>query len=71
MATRSSSMSNLVDDYMHLRTVPAILSIVFALASLYQFGGIAEVHLTWGLHPDDRTRDAHVARRAGRGVRVL
>ncbi|MFA9516330.1 hypothetical protein ACERIT_03790 [Halopenitus sp. H-Gu1] len=46
MATRSS-MSGLVSDYSHLRTLPALLSVVFALASLYQFGGISDVHLTW------------------------
>ena len=46
MATRSS-VSGLVSDYSHLRTLPALLSVVFALASLYQFGGISEVHLVW------------------------
>ena len=46
MATRSS-VSGLVSDYSHLRTLPALLSVVFALASLYQFGGITEVHLVW------------------------
>ena len=42
-----SSMSSVVDDYKNLRTVPALLGILFAVASLYQFGGIAEVHLSW------------------------
>lgn len=46
MATRSS-VSGIVSDYSHLRTLPALLSVVFALASLYQFGGISEVHLVW------------------------
>jgi len=45
MATRS--MSSLTNDYMELRTIPALLGIVFAIASLYQFGGISEVHITW------------------------
>lgn len=36
-----------MDDYANLRTIPAFLGIFFALASLYQFGGIATVELTW------------------------
>jgi hypothetical protein len=32
---------------MELRTIPAFLGIFFAIASLYQFGGISEVHLVW------------------------
>jgi hypothetical protein len=36
-----------VSDYANIRTVPAFLSIAYALASLYQFGGIASVELTW------------------------
>lgn len=43
----SNTPSGLMDDYMNLRTIPALLGIVFALASLYQFGGIATVELTW------------------------
>jgi len=44
----SSNMAGrLMQDYSHLRTIPALLSIGFAVASLYQFGGISEVHLTW------------------------
>jgi len=46
MASRNSP-GDLVSDYANLRTVPALLGIVFALASLYQFGGIATVELTW------------------------
>jgi hypothetical protein len=40
-------MGGLMDDYRNLRTVPALFSIVFALASLYQFGGIATVEIVW------------------------
>jgi len=43
----SRTMTGVVSDYSRLRTVPAMLSIVFALASLYQFGGISQVNLTW------------------------
>lgn len=44
-ATRSAS--GLMDDYTQLRTLPAMLSVAFVLASLYQFGGIAAIELTW------------------------
>ena len=43
MATRNG----LVGDYMELRTVPALIGIIFAVSSLYQFGGIANVELSW------------------------
>jgi len=43
----SNSMGNALSDYTHLRTLPALLSVVFILAGLYQFGGISEVNLTW------------------------
>lgn len=47
MAYSKSSLSGIASDYAHLRTLPALLSVVFAVASLYQFGGIAAVELTW------------------------
>ena len=40
-------MGDALSDYTHLRTLPALLSVVFILAGLYQFGGISEVNLTW------------------------
>jgi hypothetical protein len=40
-------MGNVLSDYTHLRTLPALLSVVFIIAGLYQFGGISEVLLTW------------------------
>ncbi|WP_200531986.1 hypothetical protein [Halorubrum sp. LN27] len=43
----SQSMGDALSDYTHLRTLPALLSVVFVLAGLYQFGGISEVMLTW------------------------
>ncbi|MDB9280522.1 hypothetical protein PN416_12745 [Halorubrum ezzemoulense] len=43
----SRTMSDTLSDYTHLRTLPALLSVVFILAGLYQFGGISEVMLTW------------------------
>jgi len=47
MASYNQSMSGMLSDYTHLRTLPALLSVVFVLAGLYQFGGISEVNLTW------------------------
>jgi hypothetical protein len=47
MGYSDSSMSGVVSDYARLRTVPALLSIFFAMASLYQFGGVAELNFTW------------------------
>lgn len=47
MASSHSSLNGLANDYMELRTIPAFLGIFFAVASLYQFGGITEVHLSW------------------------
>lgn len=43
----NKSMSGALSDYTHLRTLPALLSVVFVLAGLYQFGGISEVMLVW------------------------
>jgi hypothetical protein len=43
----SNSMGDALSDYTHLRTLPALLSVVFIIAGLYQFGGISEVMLTW------------------------
>lgn len=42
-----SGVSSMLSDYTHLRTLPALLSVVFVIASLYQFGGISEVMITW------------------------
>jgi len=40
-------ISGMASDYARLRSLPAILSVVFIGASLYQFGGISEINLTW------------------------
>ena len=45
--TSHNSINGLVDDYSQLRAVPALLGIVFAMASLYQFGGVSELTLEW------------------------
>ena len=46
-STYSNRASSMLDDYMTMRTLPAMLSVAFALASLYQFGGISQVMLPW------------------------
>ena len=45
MAT--STARGLMNDYANIRTLPAALSVAFIVASLYQFGGISDVTLTW------------------------
>ena len=47
MTSHRNNMQGLLDDYSQLRAVPALLGIVFAVASLYQFGGVNELTLTW------------------------
>lgn len=40
-------VSDMASDYMNIRSLPAMLSVGFILASLYQFGGISDVTLSW------------------------
>jgi hypothetical protein len=47
MAMNHSSLSQTVSNYANIRTIPAMLSAVFAVASAYQFGGIAQIELVW------------------------
>ena len=49
MASSARSMNSMLNDYKNLRTIPALLGIFFAVASMYQFGGIAEFHILWGI----------------------
>lgn len=46
MAT-GNRMSGMLSDYSQLRSVPALLSIAFAVASMFAFGGLSEVHVVW------------------------
>ncbi|WP_336329233.1 hypothetical protein [Haloarcula sp. CGMCC 1.2071] len=39
--------SDMVTDYMNIRSLPAMLSVAFVAASLYQFGGVTTVELPW------------------------
>lgn len=43
----TSHVSARVDDYSNLRTVPAVIGLLFGLASLVQFGGIAPLEFSW------------------------
>ena len=62
-----NSMSNVVEDYTQLNTIPALLSVAFVVAGLYQFGGISDVTLTW----IDYTLTAQHATFASLGVYVV
>lgn len=42
-------MNSIVNDYKNLRTIPALLGIFFAVASMYQFGGLASFEILWGI----------------------
>jgi hypothetical protein len=46
MASRNSPRS-VAADYAQIRTVPALLGILFAVASLFQFGGVTAPTFTW------------------------
>lgn len=46
MATKTG-FGRMIDDYKNLRTIPAMLGMVFFVATIYQFGGISEVHVQW------------------------
>lgn len=39
---------NMLSDYARLNTLPAFLGIVFAVSSLYAFGGLQDITLLWG-----------------------
>lgn len=39
--------SGMLNDYANLRTIPAVMSAVFAVASIYQFGGITTINIEW------------------------
>jgi len=43
----SKDAKGMMADYMNMRTIPAALSVAFIMASLYQFGGIANIELSW------------------------
>jgi hypothetical protein len=47
MHSRQAQISDALSDYTNIRTIPAILSVAFIVASLYQFQGISQVMLPW------------------------
>lgn len=61
MSSHRSSMNSLVDDYKNLRTIPALLGIFFAVSSMYQFGGIANFEILWGINYTLTTQHAMFA----------
>ncbi|UVE50597.1 hypothetical protein KU306_01450 [Haloferax larsenii] len=48
MASRyQKGLAGFASDYAMLRTIPALLSVVFVATGLYAFGGISDITLTW------------------------
>lgn len=47
MATARSSVTGMLGDYARLRTIPALLSVLFAATTLYQFGGVSQPTFEW------------------------
>ncbi|KTG07549.1 hypothetical protein [Haloferax profundi] len=48
MASRySKGLSGLASDYAMLKTIPAMLSVVFVATGLYAFGGVSDITITW------------------------
>lgn len=49
MATRSASgtVTGVAEDYAQLRTIPAIIGMVFGAFTIFQFGGIDPIHVNW------------------------
>ena len=45
----SNNMAGRLNDYMNLRTLPAAIGIVFAIASLYLFGLFQGLTFGWGI----------------------
>lgn len=47
MSTARSSVKGALGDYASLRTIPALLSVLFALSTMYQFGGLSQPSFQW------------------------
>lgn len=47
MAGMQQSFNRKANDYATLRTLPAFLSVVFFVTSIYFFGGLSAVEVTW------------------------
>ncbi|ADB79719.1 VP3 [Haloarcula hispanica pleomorphic virus 1] len=43
----SNNARGLVNDYANLRSIPALLSTVFVMAGLYQFGAVNQFTIVW------------------------
>jgi hypothetical protein len=46
-SSTADMLNSKMTDYTQLKTIPSVLSIAFAIASLFAFGGIASVELSW------------------------
>jgi len=47
MDSMTADARQTLEQYASLKTIPAYLSIVFTLLTLYSFGGISQFQLTW------------------------
>ena len=47
MAMAHKSVMQIVGDRAQLRTIPALLSLLFAMSALFQFGGLAAPQFLW------------------------
>lgn len=45
----SKGMGDTLGDYANLRSVPALMGIVFTMSSIYLFGGIEGLTISWGI----------------------
>lgn len=43
----SSRANSLLSDYTNIRTIPAMMSVIYVVAGMYQFGGISDVTIMW------------------------
>lgn len=46
----SKGMGDTLGDYANLRSVPALMGIVFTMSSVYLFGGIEGLTISWGIN---------------------
>lgn len=47
MTYHRSSVSETLNDYANIRSIPALLSVLFIVSSAYQFGGIGSISFEW------------------------
>lgn len=47
MSVSMNNVSSTMTDYANLRTIPALAGVFFAVLTIFQFGGLADVTITW------------------------